>query len=679
MTGLFIPSKKCRASQAAILASVLLGPAANAQDDLLYDLSLEDLMQVRVISKKVESISQTPGTVSTYYPDQLRELGLHSFEEILSFAAGVEVNRSIRGDTPVQINGLADTHNQKVLFLINGVPYWMSSFGDIPLKGAPIAAIEKIEIVRGPASVLYGSNSSAGVISVVTKEPGENIDSLSGRSNGSQNLQLVRNKTEGNFTGTFSLEINNDDGYETTAKNTFGLFDISTFQFPVIEEAKALNQENYYSALATIQYKNWDLMLQRYTREDTAYSGSSLHSQVSDTQTGELVSLNYKKEIQKNELQFYTDWNRFYFNRDIDDIFISFAEGDGGTAFTEDGKNNYRWRSGVSTQFEISNSSKLLAGIVYESRQSSEYRYYDGNNGGTFNYLNDTIPIFDFEVQPEGHVLLVEENKTEESALYAQLDKTIGKLRAIVGARYVNNSFAGTNVSPKLSFVYSLGEKEALKLLFGEGYNAPTARQSSGRDLFGRRINDVEIDAEIVRTTELAYSKTTPNFYHSVTAFYTEARDLIEFEGASFFSEPQIVNSPYTLYRTGLEYEFNSQFKNTVLLGNITYLDQGNRVIENDPSAEFASKILSRLGVRQQFGSHALGTSLKYASERKYVDGQYLLNIAYTYKYKKTSLTATIVNALNETIEQPDVGARGTTILQTEDDLHFHIGIRWQL
>ena len=45
--------------------------------------------------------------------------------------------------------------------------------GDIPFWGIPIATIERIEVVRGPGSVIYGTNASAGIINVVTKRKGK--------------------------------------------------------------------------------------------------------------------------------------------------------------------------------------------------------------------------------------------------------------------------------------------------------------------------------------------------------------------------------------------------------------------------------------------------------------------------------------------------------------------------
>lgn len=101
-------------------------PVISLAEDI-FDLSLEDLMKVKVVSGKEESILDSPGTVSTYYPHQLEGMGLHSLSEIISFATSSQLNDSISSVEVIQLRGLSDSNNQKILFLLDGIPYWMPS------------------------------------------------------------------------------------------------------------------------------------------------------------------------------------------------------------------------------------------------------------------------------------------------------------------------------------------------------------------------------------------------------------------------------------------------------------------------------------------------------------------------------------------------------------------------
>jgi outer membrane receptor for ferrienterochelin and colicin len=125
----------------------------------LSSLSLEELMHIKVVSLEEERIRYSPSIVSTYTAKDLNRLGLHTFKDFISFVPSVEVNDTLFGNHTIQVPGLSDSYNQKILFQLNGVPYWAPANGDIPLLGIPISAVEKIEVIRGPGSVLHGTNA----------------------------------------------------------------------------------------------------------------------------------------------------------------------------------------------------------------------------------------------------------------------------------------------------------------------------------------------------------------------------------------------------------------------------------------------------------------------------------------------------------------------------------------
>ena len=110
---------------------------ANASEDDYFELSLEELahLQVAIASPKSERIIDTPAITSAYDIADMQNLGLNSLEDILNFVPGIVVQDSALGTKAIMIRGIVEAFNQKVLFMLNGIPYWQASHGGIPLLG----------------------------------------------------------------------------------------------------------------------------------------------------------------------------------------------------------------------------------------------------------------------------------------------------------------------------------------------------------------------------------------------------------------------------------------------------------------------------------------------------------------------------------------------------------------
>lgn len=190
----------------------------------LIQLSFQELLSVSVTSKRIERIVDTPGVVSILNVNDLTRLGLYSLSDIIRFLPGGEVNEMLSGNKPIQIRGLSDTFNQKVLFLLDGVPYWMPASGDLPLNGIPFSSIDKVEVIRGPGSVLYGSNASGGVINVITRKDTPSTIDARVSEYGIQNFGGFLNFSEGDFHIQSAGEHQSDEGYQAHAVGVYSPF-----------------------------------------------------------------------------------------------------------------------------------------------------------------------------------------------------------------------------------------------------------------------------------------------------------------------------------------------------------------------------------------------------------------------------------------------------------------------
>lgn len=155
--------------------AVAVSSSALAQDDL--DALLEETV-VTTASKQAEVTSAAPALSVVITAEQLRKYGITTVEEAIDFLAlgmstsGVDVTgrRGEVGSRGVLLTGDRGSH---VLVLVNGhgvnEPYGGSAELDRAL-GVPLEAIDRVEVVVGPGSVLYGSNAMFGVVNIVTKE-----------------------------------------------------------------------------------------------------------------------------------------------------------------------------------------------------------------------------------------------------------------------------------------------------------------------------------------------------------------------------------------------------------------------------------------------------------------------------------------------------------------------------
>ena len=186
---------------------------AYAQDyerlkDLLA-LDIEELVTVTVASKREEQVRNAPGIISIVTADEIRRYGARNLRDIIDRTTNAQVigsNLYPHGRTAMR--GVAQTHiDNNVLLLLNGRPVRDVQSGgtNSDLYAAfPIDIIDKLEIIRGPGSVLYGTNAFSGVINIITKQARDNSEIEISTTYGSFNTKRVV-ATGGGSVGGFNF------------------------------------------------------------------------------------------------------------------------------------------------------------------------------------------------------------------------------------------------------------------------------------------------------------------------------------------------------------------------------------------------------------------------------------------------------------------------------------------
>jgi iron complex outermembrane recepter protein len=195
----------------------------------IVGVSAEDLLQmilnkeVSSASKSKETVFQSPLSTTVVTKEEIQNAGITSIPEALRLVPGMIVREKTPGNYDVHIRGNDNvpsnnipvySENSMSLVMIDGRPVYNSAFGGTFWETLPIGLIdiERIEVIRGPSSALYGPNAVTGVINIITKKTSEskihvnadaqvgNIDTKIANASVSGGIGKLRARISGNYT-----------------------------------------------------------------------------------------------------------------------------------------------------------------------------------------------------------------------------------------------------------------------------------------------------------------------------------------------------------------------------------------------------------------------------------------------------------------------------------------------
>jgi iron complex outermembrane receptor protein len=157
------------------------------------------------------SLEDVPASVTVITRDEIEKMPAQSADELLRNVAGVYVKHAVGLNTAgtynmVYMRGLGGTSEARVLVLQDGVPINDSQTGAVEWNEIPIQDIERIEVVRGPGSALYGSNAMGGVINIITRKPDKEFKTVVEGGYGSLETYKVSLRNSASF-GKFGYSV----------------------------------------------------------------------------------------------------------------------------------------------------------------------------------------------------------------------------------------------------------------------------------------------------------------------------------------------------------------------------------------------------------------------------------------------------------------------------------------
>ncbi len=350
----------------------------------------------------------------------------------------------------ISIRGIGGNPTTGVLILIDGHPQFMGIMGH-PLPDSYVASdVERVEVIRGPASILYGSNAMGGVINIITKkQTKEGIHGLARASYGSYNTQKYMGSAglkKDRFSTFISVNHDQTDGHRVH----------SDFKI-----------NNGYIKLA------YDLNSHFYISTDFSLAGYKAADPGPDTLNaafGERIDITrgYWASTLQNEFEKLSGALKLFYNFGEHNITDGFHSTD-----KNYGLNFYE-------SLHLFEGNNITAGVDYTSYGGMAENLF-AMNGNGIQFIDTTV---------------------NEIGLYGFVQQTIAeKLTLNAGLRYQNNSVYGNQWIPSAGFAYQFTENSTWKGTVSKGFRSPTIRE-----LFMWGPNPA-LDPETIINYETGFSK----------------------------------------------------------------------------------------------------------------------------------------------------------------------------
>ncbi len=636
----------------------------SSKESNLFDLSLESLMNITIATKTEVSVEDAPSIVSIITAQEISDMGARDLEDILRTIPGFEVTHDTKVKH-VSIRGIsgAATYNNKIRWMIDGHSLCTLIFGDPTyyLWSIPIDNIEKIELIRGPGSALYGANAFAGVVNIITKD-GDAPSRISFRS-GSYNtnkafFELADNSLAGNNSIDDLKIYAYGDYFVTDGPKEVIESDAAPFLFNLDPmPGKTTNNSEYYNLQTKIDFKDFYFnAFYRETIEKQIPVGAVLVWSDEDDLRDKayFVELGYDHTFSGKCSIFIKAYYDYYENNVVYELFSEqvagyfsdvyapatpYPPGEGihGGPFAK----NSIMGGEITLSYDIIEDINIVGGLLYEYLEPYDVKSLpcNGNIAGR-PYTVAGMPYNPFQyhgfLDPTPSVgKWTNETHRKINALYAQTVfdmasiynmESIYGLSVTAGVRYDDYDDIGSSTNPRVGLVFAPTKKLYFKALYGTAFRAPNNVEMNAKNSPSTAGNP-NLVPETLRTIEGAIGYNfTDKIKSTITYFNTEVEDMIK-----TITSPQgqkVYNNVGTLLSQGIEGELRFSFnQNSYAYINATYQDVEITALITEGETPHTQKdffpgnipeVLVNFGVTHKFTQKIIGNmTIAYIGERK--------------------------------------------------------------
>lgn len=593
----------------SIIAVSFTFTVAHANETEDFESLLDNVSNIA--TKKSINVDYLPSVVTVVDAQTFINGGIVNLGEALGMLPGIQIQLSPMGYTMTTVRGLKNPNaylSDKIKILVDGIAINNEITGSASFYlDLPMQLIEKIEVLRGPGSTIYGAGAFYATVNVITKLGNSVDENQVFLGMGSYNYRIAGanlNTSSGDwkiFTDGYyqknDKEIyfenigGNEDGYTDEAIKDLSLgFRATNGEFNFLARYKHNTSGNFYS---------FENQLDPIEDKDQGHTTDYFFTQLSHNTQLNDYTLETKATFSHRESDIEAN---IYSVDDIDNRFLKVGVimNDGFFTQEQTTEQNYEFESTLNIPKIYANDISLGVG-VHHSKVVNDDFYSSVENAITQNmdeivihpnYINqefdyNNVDEFPFWANPTTSLLKENVSRTNVYASMQDLISVNEDTDIILGLRADNYSDFGTKFSKRAGVVYRTSDAVIFKLLYGSAFRVPTFTEAYANGHINYRAGNENILPEETNTYE-AVAIYTPDFNNkfALNLFYSELSNVIDLEEEVFTYEG------YTNYRDrysrGVEFEYFFR-KDTAhnLYLNATYIDAQYTVPEEDGTPAF--------------------------------------------------------------------------------------------
>lgn len=468
-----------------------------------------EIDQVVVSSTKNETNKRYSSSIVNVMSNKIFEATSSSvLTETMNFQPGLRMENTCSncGSTQLRINGLEGQYSQ---VLLDSRPIFSSLAGVYGLEQLPVSMIERVEVIRGGGSALFGSSAIAGVVNIITKEPLRSYASVSNTTNilkgGAADINTSFNGsyvTSDNKAGIYLFGmVKNKDAYD---RNDDGFSDT-----PILESEtigfRGYYKTSHYSKL-TAEYHH----INEYRRGGDSLSlrphEAHIAEQLEHNIDGGGLNFEYFSPSHKHKVNAYSSAQfikrKSYYGTNMD---LNAYGNTSDKTFVLGGQYAYL--------YDLVIPATLTIGAEY-----------------TYNDLDDAMP---------GYNRYISQNTNVYGAFF-QNEWTSDKFNLLIGGRLDKHNLVENIVfSPRVSMRYSPSDKVGFRASYSSGYRAPQAfNEDLHIEIVGGGVSLIELDPDLKPEYSNSFTASA-DLYHSfgniqtnllIEGFYTKLNDVFILE-----------------------------------------------------------------------------------------------------------------------------------------------------
>ena len=529
-----------KALLAAITVFVMGGVTAQAEELPVYSFD-----EVVVTATRTENdVKKVPASTQVITQEDIKRGGATSVRNALSMYANIFQKSKVRGGGhDIIIRGMETKHS---LVMVNGRR--ISNEADanglgnaMSLDRININDVEKIEIVRGPSSALYGSEAMGGVLNIITKPSKEQtlLTGLEHTSEDTSHWWHADTGRIGNFSMTLDARFNKinrsmpDTATESDPYGTAQTYNASLNYY--------VNDHSYVNAY--MDYYSQHLKTDTGTPAMkpitlTTSSGMSLSGQAMLEGTGSKAykqknyGISWNGKTDKNDWQIQAYMSKFNWSTTSNTKVLGSippAGMDGMFNYLLQKKNTYDFNHDEHNMWAIEGRDSL--------RVNDHHRVTFGAE-----YVKDKVAGTGLGSNGDGVHSITENGKTKSSsektlssyAAYLQDEIEYGKWFIVPAIRYDHHSAYGSHTSPKIGVTYNATDHFRIKANYGDGFKAPSVSQlyydldmEMGRGNWVHLTGNPNLKPEKSKSWDLGFEAEFGKGYGSLTYFDNDVDNLI--------------------------------------------------------------------------------------------------------------------------------------------------------